>query len=67
MKKLVPEMFAVQPKSFGEFDDHAAEYCASYDDAQDVAFDWSIDEGGAPMIIWKVTSNNPIRWSEVIA
>jgi hypothetical protein len=62
----MPE-FAVQPKSFGEFDDDAAEYCASYDDAQDVAFDWSIDEGGAPMIIWKLTSNNPIRWSEVIA
>jgi len=62
----MPE-FAVQPKSFGEFDDHAAEYCSSYDDAQDVAFDWSIDEGGAPMIIWKLTLNNPIRWSEVIA
>ena len=38
-------MFAVQPKSFGDFDDHGAEYCASYVDAQDVAFDWSIDEG----------------------
>jgi hypothetical protein len=60
-------MFAIQPKSFGEFDDHGCEFVNNLDAARDIAFDWSADEAGAPMIIWKLTSGKAIRWMEVFA
>jgi len=59
--------FAIQPKSFGTFDQHGAEFAPDLDTARDIAFDWSVDEGGAPMIVWRLTSGNPIAWLEVVA
>ena len=59
--------FAIQPKSFGTFDQHGAEFAPDLDTARDIAFDWSVDEGGAPMIVWRLTSGNPIAWMEVVA
>jgi len=59
--------FAIQPKNFGTFDQHGAEFAPDLDTARDIAFDWSVDEGGAPMIVWRLTSGNPIAWMEVVA
>ena len=59
--------FAVQPKSFGSFDASGCEWATDLDNARDIAFDWSIDEGGAPMIVWRLTSGNAIAWIEVVA
>ena len=59
--------FAVQPKSFGSFDPHGAEWATSLDHARDLAFDWSADEGGAPMIVWHVGTAAATRWVEVVA
>jgi hypothetical protein len=59
--------FAVQPKAFGKFDAHGAEFFPDLDSARDAAFDWSIDEGGAPMVLWRLTTGNPIAWMEVVA
>jgi hypothetical protein len=59
--------FAVQPASFAQFDEHGCEWATDLDHARDLAFDWSIDEGGAAMIVWRLTSGNPIKWLEVVA
>jgi hypothetical protein len=59
--------FAVQPASFSQFDEHGCEWATDLDHARDLAFDWSIDEGGAAMIVWRLTSGNPIKWLEVVA
>jgi len=59
--------FAIQPKSFGTFDEHGAEFAPDLDTARDIAFDWSVDEGGAPMIVWRLTHGKPIAWLEVVA
>lgn len=59
--------FAVLPSSFGSFDDHAAEFFSDLDTARDVAFDWSAAEAGDKMMIWRLTSGNPIKWMEVVA
>jgi hypothetical protein len=39
------------------------EFFTSEEHAVDVAFDWSIDEGGAPMIVFC----NYQQWMEVVA
>ena len=59
--------FAVQPKSFGSFDPDGAEWATDLDHARDLAFDWSADEGGAAMIVWRVGTKAPMRWLEVVA
>lgn len=51
--------WAVAPKSNPE----DKEFFTSEDHAVDVAFDWSIDEGGAPMIVFC----NDQQWMEVVA
>ena len=51
--------WSVAPKS--NPDDR--EFFTSEDHAVDVAFDWSIDEGGAPMIVFR----NDTQWMEVVA
>jgi hypothetical protein len=59
--------FAVQPASFGSFDPDGAEWATDLDQARDIAFDWSADEGGAPMIVWRVGTAAATRWLEVVA
>ena len=59
--------FAVQPKSFGTFDEWGVEWATDLDHARDIAFDWSADNGGEPMIIWRITTGDPIAWMEVVA
>ena len=59
--------FAVQPKSFAEFDPHGCEWARDLDHARDLAFDWSADEGGEAMIVWRVGTVAPMRWLEVVA
>ena len=58
----MPEMFiswSVAPKNNPE----EREFFTSEDRAVDVAFDWSIDEGGAPMIVFC----NDTQWMEIVA
>jgi hypothetical protein len=62
-----PMTFAVQPKSFAEFDPHGCEWATDLDHARDLAFDWSADEGGETMIVWRVGTKAPMRWLEVVA
>ena len=59
--------FAVQPKYFEVFDDHLAEVFSDINEAKDAAFNWSTEEHGMPMIIWRLTQGNPIKWMEVFA
>ena len=59
--------FAVQPSSFGTFDPDGCEWATDLDHARDLAFDWSADEGGAAMTVWRLTTGNPIKWLEVVA
>jgi len=59
--------FAVQPAAFAEFDEHGCEWATDLDHARDLAFDWSIDEGGAAMIVWRVGTAGATRWMEVCA
>ena len=51
--------WAVAPKSNPE----DREFFTSEDHALDVAFDWSVDDHGAPMIIFR----NDVEWMEVTA
>ena len=59
--------FAVQPKSYTELDEHGAEYANDIDSARDIAFDWSVSEGGQPMVIWRLTMGKALQWMEVVA
>jgi hypothetical protein len=59
--------FAIQPAAFGSFDAHSAEFFSDLDSARDAAFDWSVEQHGDPIIVWRLTSGNPIKWMEIIA
>jgi hypothetical protein len=60
-------MFAVQPKSYAEFDQYGSEYANDINQARDIAFDWSVSEGGKPMTIWRLSGVKPVRWMNVEA
>lgn len=59
------DMFAIT--STETFDEANAEVFASFDDANDAAFDWSVELNGRPIVMWKVTRNAPIKWMKVTA
>ena len=53
-------MFAVQPTSFGNFDEHGADYTPTINGAYRIAL--AMDE---PATIWRMTSGSPIKWLNV--
>lgn len=57
-------MFAVQPTSFGKFDEHGADYSVSISHAYRIAA-LRQAEGEGDQMIWKLTSGNPIPWVRV--
>ena len=57
-------MFAVQPVSFGTFDEWGAEYTPTIEGAYRMAGIRQADGEGDQMI-WRLTSGNPIKWVRV--
>lgn len=58
-------MFAIT--STETFSEANAEVFADFADANDAAFDWSVELSGRPVLIWKLTRNQPIKWMKVTA
>jgi hypothetical protein len=58
-------MFAIT--STETYNEANAEVFASFDEANDAAFDWSVELNGRPVIVWKLTRANPIKWMKVTA
>ena len=58
-------MFAIT--STETFSEANAEVFADFADANDAAFDWSVELSGRPVLIWKLTHNQPIKWMKVTA
>ena len=56
--------FAVQPTSFGNFDEHGADYAINIAHAYRIAAIRQA-EGEGDQMIWRLTSGDPIRWVRV--
>lgn len=56
--------FAVQPTSFGNFDEHGADYAINIAHAYRIAAIRQA-EGEGDQMIWRLTSGEPIRWVRV--
>jgi len=56
--------FAVQPTSFGNFDEHGADYAMNIGHAYRIAAIRQA-EGEGDQMIWRITSGEPIRWVRV--
>ena len=56
--------FAVQPTSFGNFDEHGADYAMNIAHAYRIAAIRQA-EGEGDQMIWRITNGNPIRWVRV--
>ena len=56
--------FAVQPTSFGNFDEHGADYAINIAHAYRIAAIRQA-EGEGDQMIWRITSGEPIRWVRV--
>ena len=56
--------FAVQPTSFGNFDEHGADYAMSIGHAYRIAAIRQA-EGEGDQMIWRITNGDPIRWVRV--
>ena len=57
-------MFAVQPTSFGTFDEYGADYSPTIAGAYRIAAIRQQEREGDQMI-WKLTSGEPIAWVRV--
>ena len=57
-------MFAVQPTSFGTFDEHGADYTPTIAGAYRIAALRQQEQEGDQMI-WKLTTGQPIPWVRV--
>jgi len=57
-------MFAVQPTSFGTFDQHGADYAINIGHAYRIAAIRQA-EGEGDQMVWKLTEGNPIPWVRV--
>ena len=57
-------MFAVQPTSFGAFDEYGADYAPTIAGAYRIAAIRQQEREGDQMI-WKITSGEPIAWVRV--
>ena len=57
-------MFAVQPTSFGTFDEYGADYAVSISHAYRIAAIRQQDGEGDQMI-WRLTSGEPVAWVRV--
>ena len=60
-------MFAVQPAAWGKFDERGADYTPTIAGAYRIASVWRAKYLGEDMMIWKMTSGDPIRWVRVYA
>ena len=56
--------FAVQPTSFGNFDEHGADYAINIAHAYRIAAIRQA-EGAGDQMIWRLTTGEPIRWVRV--
>ena len=56
--------FAVQPTSFGNFDEHGADYAMNIGHAYRIAAIRQA-EGEGDQMIWRITNGDPIRWVRV--
>ena len=59
-------MFAVQPVAFGNFDEYGADYTPSIAGAYRIAAIRQQEQEG-DMMIWRLTTGNPIPWVRVYA
>ena len=57
-------MFAVQPVSFGSFDEHGADYAVTISHAYRIA-GLRQAEGEGDQMIWRLTTGEPIAWVRV--
>jgi hypothetical protein len=58
-------MWAIGPDF--HFNDAMVEMFSDFDEANDAAFDWSVEMNGQPVFIWRMTTGNPIKWMKVFA
>jgi hypothetical protein len=56
--------FAVQPADWANFDPHGADFATSIEHAYKIC-QQRIEDGD--MMIWRMTSGNPIKWVRVYA
>ena len=59
-------MFAVQPVAWGKFDERGADYASSIDHAYRLCSVW-LAKYGEDMMIYRLTSGDPIAWVRVYA
>ena len=62
--KKVSKMFAVQPTSFGNFDERGADYTPSIAGAYRIAAIRQ-SEGEGDQMVWRLTTGRPIPWVRV--
>ena len=63
-KDMTQPTFAVQPTSFGTFDEHGADYAINIAHAYRIAAIRQADGEGDQMV-WRITNGNPIAWVRV--
>ncbi len=56
--------FAVQPTSFGKFDEHGADYAMNIGHAYRIAAIRQA-EGEGDQMVWRITNGEPIAWVRV--
>ena len=59
-------MFAVQPVAWGKFDERGADYASNIDHAYRLCSVW-LAKYGEDMMIYRITSGDPIAWVRVYA
>jgi len=63
-KDMTQPTFAVQPTSFGNFDEHGADYAINIAHAYRIAAIRQA-EGEGDQMVWRITNGDPIRWVRV--
>lgn len=59
--------YAVQPNDWGCFDEAGADYAISMTHAYKICQQWRAGGEDGDMMIWRMTSGEPIRWVRVYA
>lgn len=60
-------MFAVQPVAFGNFDEWGADYTPTIAGAYRIAAQWKAAGEEGDLMIWRLTTGQPIPWVRVYA
>ena len=59
--------FAVQPNNWGCFDEAGADYAINISHAYEICRQWRLGGEDGDMMIWRLTTGEPLRWVRVYA